>query len=390
MSKREINCVDKALYDAVCSKKVPGVVAIAATRQQVIYEGAFGITDLDSANPMTLNTLFRIGSLTKVFTSTAAVQLLERRLLGLDDPVARYLPEFQNLLVLESPGKGTATYRLRPARRSVTIRHLLTHTSGLGYDFTDTSLRDFSMQAGHDDSIVGPLVFDPGERWLYGSSTEWLGRVVEVVADLTLEEYFRKNILLPLDMHQTRFNIPAALRSHLVTVSCRANDGSLAKDDVHRWPRYAMPAGDSGLFSTAQDFMRFIHMFLNDGELNGSRVLSPQSVALMAQNQIAELTVPAMKTAVPSYSADFSFIAHCRDKWSFGLLITTDQVQGKRSAGSVSWAGIFNTHFWIDQRRGIGGLLFMQLLPFADRQALAVYDTFEREIYALIDKPNGR
>jgi methyl acetate hydrolase len=374
--------IDEAMRRAVERKDVAGVAVMAADRKGVIYQGAFGVADIGEARPLRLDALFRIASMTKAVTSTAAMQLVEQGRFAIEDPVEKYLPEFAKLSVFESFDGATGAYRLRPAIKSVTIRHLFTHTSGLGYGFTDPTVRDFKPRAG-ENYPVGPLVFEPGERWLYSTSTDWLGRLVEKVSGLSLEDYFRQRIFTPLGMPDTFYHVPKDKEARLVSVNRRMADGSIMKDSVQPPTSGFTPIGGGGLSSTANDYIRFTRALLNGGELDGARILSAGAVAQMGQNQIGAIGVPAQKTALPERSDDFSFIADGRDKWGLGFLITADGVPGKRSAGSLSWGGINNTYYWLDPARGITGVILMQFLPFADRKALALYDAFERGVYQL-------
>jgi CubicO group peptidase (beta-lactamase class C family) len=286
--------------------------------------------------------------------------------------------------VFEAFDSATGAYRLRPASRAVTVRHLMTHTSGFGYPFTSAILRDFKPRAG-EQYPVEPLLFDPGERWHYGISTDWLGRLVEHVSGETLEDYFRRHIFDPLTMSDTFYNVPADKQARLAALHRRQPDGTIVKVANQPSPVVATPIGGGGLASTADDYARFLRMLLDGGELDGARILSADTVELMGQNQIGSIGVPALKTAMPERSDDFTFVADDRDKWGLGFLITADHVSGKRSAGSLSWGGINNTYFWVDRARGIAGVILMQFLPFADRTALAVYDAFERGVYRLAD-----
>ena len=376
--------IDEAMRRAIERKDVAGVVVMAADRERVIYQGAFGVADIGEARPLRLDALFRIASMTKAVTSTAAMQLVEQGRFAIEDPVEKYLPEFARLSVFESFDGSTGAYRLRPATKAVTIRHLFTHTSGLGYGFTDPTVRDFKPRAG-EEYPVGPLVFEPGERWLYSTSTDWLGRLVEKVSGFALEDYFRQHIFTPLAMPDTFYFVPKEKEVRLVTVNRRLADGSIVKDSVQPPTSGFTPIGGGGLSSTANDYIRFTRALLNGGELDGARILSAATVALMGQNHIGALGVPAQKTAIADRSEDFSFIADGRDKWGLGFLITADAVPGRRSAGSLSWGGINNTYYWLDPARGITGVILMQFLPFADRKALALYDTFEHGVYQLAD-----
>ena len=376
--------IDEQLRRAVDDKTIAGVVAMATDRERVLYGGAFGFADLASARPMTTDALFRIASMTKAITSVAALQLVESGRLGLDDPVEKYLPAFARLSVFDAFDSATGAYRVRQSSRAVTVLHLMTHTSGLGYGFTSPILRDFKPRAG-EQLPVGPLLFEPGERWLYGTSTDWLGRLVEAVSGQTLEDGFRRRIFDPLEMPDTFYNVPPGKQARLAAVHRRQPDGSIVKEPKQPSPLVSRPSGGGDLASTANDYVRFLRMLLNGGELDGVRILSADTVALMSRNHIGALGVPALKTAMPATSGDFSFIADGRDKWGLGLLITADHVSGKRSAGSLSWGGIYNTYFWIDGSRGIAGVILMQFLPFADPKALATYDGFERGVYRLAE-----
>jgi len=377
--------IDEALQAAVARKDVAGVVGMAADRKGIIYQGAFGVADIPSAQPMKVDTIFRIASMTKAVTSTALMQLVEQGKVALEDPLGKYFPaEFAKPMLFESFDGATGNYKLRPATKTVTILHILTHTSGLGYGFTDPTTRDFNPRPGEDYPIV-PLIFEPGERWLYSTSTDWVGRVVEKVSGQPLETYFHEHIFVPLGMNDTTYFVPKEKESRLVSVDLRGADGTITKDPNQPATSGFTPIGGGGLVSTASDYLRFTRALLNGGELDGARILSAGTVALMEQNHIGNAGVPAIKTAIPSRSDDFSFIADGRDKWGLAFLITTDSVPGKRAAGSLSWGGIYNTYYWLDPTRGITGTIMMQFLPFADRKALALYDSFERGVYQIAD-----
>jgi methyl acetate hydrolase len=383
-SAQQGESIDETMRRAVERGDVPGVVVMAADRKRVFYQGAFGVADIGEGRPLRTDSLFRIASMTKAITSTAALQLVEQGRFAIEDPVEKYLPEFAKLSVFESFDAATGAYRVRPARTSVTVRHLFTHTSGLAYGFTDPTIRDFKPRAG-EDYPVGPLLFEPGERWLYSTSTDWLGRLVEKISGLPLEDYFRARIFMPLGMSDTFYYVPKDKEARLVTVNRRLADGATVKDETQPPTSGFTPIGGGGLTSSAGDYLRFTRALLNGGELDGARILSARTVALMGQNHIGALGVPAQKTAIPARSDDFSFIAGGRDKWGLGFLITADAVSGKRSVGSLSWGGINNTYYWLDPSRGITGVILMQFLPFADRKALAIYDAFERGVYQLAD-----
>lgn len=380
--------VDAALSGAVVRGEIPGVVAMAATRAGVIYQGAFGVADLPSRKPLQPDSIFRIASMTKPVTSAALMQLVEAGRLRLDDPAAKHLPELADLKVFERFNARTGAYTLRPAAKAITVRHLLTHTAGFGYNFTSPVVRDFKPREG-EQYAVGPLLFEPGEQWLYGTNTDWVGRLVEVISGQPLEAYFRDRIFTPLGMRETFYNVPEDKRSRVVTVHRRTADGTFTVEPVQPPLTIARPIGGGGLSSTAADYIRFLRMLLDGGTLEGARVLSSGTVALMGENHIGSLGVPAVRTALPERSGDFAFVADGRDKWGFGFLIAAAQQPGKRSRGTLSWGGINNTYFWVDPARGVAGVILMQFLPFADTRALAVHDAFERAIYQLAGSPKS-
>src|SRR5436305_9424726 len=374
------SAIDAALRGAVERQDVPGVVALLTSRDRVLYRGAFGVADVATGRPLTHNALFRIASMTKPVTSVALMQLVEQGRIGLDDRADKYLPELAGVQVLASFEPSTGAYTLRPPARPPTVKHFLTHTSGLAYAFTSAAWRDFKPRAGEAFPFGGPLLFDPGERWHYSTSTDVVGRLVEVVSGRKLEDYFREHIFVPLRMNDTSYNVPEAKGPRLVAQQQRGGermDGAIELQKPQLGLAIASPIGGGGLASTADDYGRFMRMLLNGGALDGVRVLKAETVALMGQDHIGAVSVPALKSALPR-SADFTFIADGRDKWGLGFLITVDQVAGKRSPGSLSWGGINNTFFWIDPARGIGGVIMMQYLPFADAKGLATYDAFQR------------
>jgi methyl acetate hydrolase len=379
--------LDTSLRAAVERKDVPGVVALVTNRERVLYQGAFGVADVATGRPLAPDALFRIASMTKPVTSVALMQLIEQGRLTLDDPAEKYLPELAGLKVVENFDAATGGYQLRPPASKPTVRHFLTHTSGLAYPFTSAIWRDFKPRAGETYPFGGPLLFDPGTRWHYSTSTDVVGKLVEAVSGQKLEDYFREHIFGPLKMNDTSYNVPESKGPRMVAQQQRAGarmDGAVELQKPQPGLTVAAPIGGGGLASTADDYGRFVRMLLNGGALDGARVLKAETVALMGQNHIGAVSVPALKSALPR-SADFTFIDDNKDKWGLGFLITTNQVAGKRSPGSLSWGGINNTFFWVDPAKGIAGVIMMQYLPFADAKALAVYDTFERGTYQLVN-----
>ena len=378
--------IDAVLRRAVDRRDVPGVVAVATDRRGVFYTGAFGTADGAAGRTMAADSVFRIASMTKAITSVALMQLVEQGKVVLDDPASKYLKALERPSVLASFDATAGTYVVKPAASPITVRQLLTHTSGLGYPFTSTTVRDFKPRQG-ETFDAGPLVFEPGTQWLYGTSTDWIGRLVEAVSGQTLEAYFKDHITGPLGMTDTAFNLPAPAQTRLVNNWQRDAAGALTERPRQAPTVVTQFNGGGGLSSTAPDYSTFVRMILNDGEARGTgaggrRIIAADTVAEMSRNQIGALGARALASALPATSADFSFINDGRDKWGLGFLITTDQGPGLRAPGSLSWGGINNTYFWIDRTRGIGGVIMMQFLPFADPKALAVYEAFERAVYA--------
>jgi methyl acetate hydrolase len=339
--------LDASLRSAIERKDVPGVVVLVTNRERVLYQGAFGVADVATGRPLAPDALFRIASMTKPVTSVALMQLIEQGRLTLDDPAEKYLPELANQQVIEKFDAATGAYQLRAAASKPTVRNFLAHTSGLAYPFTSAIWRDFKPRAGETYPFGGPLLFDPGTRWHYSTSVDVVGRLVEVVSGQKLEDYFREHIFIPLKMNDTSYNVPEAKGPRMVAQQQRAGermDGAIELQNPQPGLSIAMPIGGGGLASTADDYGRFMRMLLNGGALDGARVLKAETMALMGQNHIGAVSVPALKSALPR-SADFTFIDDNKDKWGLGFLITTNQVAGKRSPGSLSWGGINNTFF---------------------------------------------
>jgi CubicO group peptidase (beta-lactamase class C family) len=379
--------IDQTLRAVIDRGDVPGVVAMAATREGLAYAGAFGRRALPDGAEMSSDTVFWIASMTKAVTSAAAMQLVERGRLALDAPVADVLPELASPQVLEG-FDAAGEPRLRPARRPITLRHLITHTAGFGYAIWRPELGRYIEKKQIPDiiscqnaALALPLIFDPGDRWDYGINIDWVGKAVERASGQVLGDYFAEHLFGPLGMDDTGFKLTPERRARLAGMHARSPDGALAPIafELPQEPEFQM--GGGGLYSTAADYLAFQRLFLNDGRANGRQVLSPQTVRLMSENAIGELNVQPLKTAVPAYSNDAEFFPGTVKKWSLGFMISTHQVPGGRSPGSLAWAGLGNTYFWIDPSRGIAGVILMQLIPFADPKALALLENFEKAVY---------
>jgi methyl acetate hydrolase len=386
----ELAGVGEVLETAVGRGDVPGVVAMAANRDGALYEGAFGRRALPDGAAMTADTVFWLASMTKAITSTAAMQLVEQGKLALDRPIAGLLPELASPQVLEGFDPAGEP-KLRPATRPITLRHLITHTSGFVYDLWNAPIGRYMEKTGvpgiiscQDAALGLPLVFEPGEKWDYGIGIDWVGKAVERASGQTLGDYFAEHLFGPIGMKNTGFRLTADRRARLVGMHARGEDGALApiEFEIPQEPEFEM--GGGGLYGTAADYLAFQRVFLNQGRADGGQVLKPETVALMARNAIGELNVRPLKTALPAFSNDAEFFPGMVKKWGVGFMISTAAAPGGRGAGSLAWAGLGNTYFWIDPGAGVAGVILMQLLPFADRKSLALLDGFERAVYAAL------
>jgi methyl acetate hydrolase len=373
--------LDPALRAAVERHRIPAAVAAVATSSQTLYTGAFGKRDSAAREPLSANAIFRIASMTKAITTASALQQVEKGKLALDEPVSKYLPELGGLQVLEGFDGAMGAPRLRPAVQPVTLRRLLTHTSGFAYDTWDPDL--FRLAARGPLPRVTPLVSEPGTRWEYSSSIDWAGRIVEAVSGQTLEAYFQQHILQPLGMADTSFILPPGKFDRLMGSFQRHPDGTLMEN-----PRLMPDAprafnGGGGLYSTAADYVRFMQMILRRGRAaDGTQILQAATVESMTTNQVGTLSAGKLKSVVPSRSSDADFHPGFTDGFTFGFLYNHQAYEGGRSAGSLAWAGIQNTFFWIDPKRDLCAVLLMQFMPFCDARAVALLRDFERAVYA--------
>jgi methyl acetate hydrolase len=375
--------LSQVLSRTVDRNDAPGVVGLIVDRNGVLFEGAAGKLDASLDAPLPVDAIFNIASMTKPVTSVAIMMLLEQGKLSLDDPVSKYLPGFDNLQVITKFNDADGTYETRPAKHVMTLCHLLTHTSGIGYAFSSPILARL-QQGNQKKEWEFPLLFDPGEKWAYGASTQVLGLIVEKITGETLEAYFQEHIFRPLRMVDTSYAVPANKQARLIHVY-RHEDGSFKKGGPST-PPPTVPTppfrGDGGLYSTARDYGRFMRMLLNEGRLGDVRILSAESVRLMASNQIGPVFVSQQPVGLPGLSKPFPLGAG-RDKFGLGFQITRQSADTAkyRRAGSLSWAGIFNTEFWVDPHSGLAGVLLMQYLPFYDDAAIRTLQDFESTAY---------
>ncbi|MFI4998958.1 MAG: serine hydrolase domain-containing protein [Reyranellales bacterium] len=367
--------IAQTLKDAVAAGDVPGVAAAAATDDGVIFEGAAGTLAPDS--------VVWIASMTKAITGAAAMQLVERGKLELDAPASAVVPEIGTKGVLEGfDAAGKA--RTRPPRQPVTLRHLLTHTSGLGYDTWNADVMRYREATGipavgscQNAALTTPLLAEPGERWEYGISIDWAGKMVEAASGMRLDRYLKENILDPLGMTDTGFKIGSAQRPRKARMHTRGASGLVAIDhELPQAPEFHM--GGGGLYSTVGDYLKFTRMILG----GGGSVLKRETVALMSLNAMGKVSCRRLKSQTPASSHDLDFVDGM--KWGLSFMINPAAFPGRRSAGSLAWGGLANSYYWVDPVRKVTGVWATQLLPFYDPRAVAAFENFERSVYAAL------
>jgi CubicO group peptidase (beta-lactamase class C family) len=378
---------------AIRRGEIPGIVAIAADADRVLYQRAIGDLGVPGKGPLAVDDVFYIASMTKPITCFAGAQMVERGKLRLDQNAADILPELGRVKVLagfDAAGKPI----LRDPVRQITIRHLFTHSSGFSTDVWNEGIRRYcagmgvpGMSTCRDAALAVPLILDPGTRWEYSVSIDFIGKIVERVSGQRLEEYFRDNIFRPLGMGWTSFIISPAQRARLVPVRARTDAGRWepVAFEISQEPEFYM--GGAGLYGSAGDYIRFLMMLLNKGTLGGNRVMQPETVDLFFADHLGELELPILRTAMPSLSADVDFNPGIPKTWSLAALVNKRDVPGGRGAGSQFWAGLASSYFWVDPRARLAGAVFMSSFPFADPTGLTVFDALEHAVYDRFGKP---
>jgi methyl acetate hydrolase len=378
---------DAVLHGAVGNGDVPGVVAAATDRAGTIYEGGFGERVIGSGVPMTTGTVGWIASMTKALTGTAAMQLVEQGRLELDRPATDWVPELSQVQVLEGFAADGEPLT-RPPRRPITLRHLLTHTAGFSYEIWSEEIIRYQEAKGipgiiscQNAALNTPLLFDPGERWEYGINIDWAGKMVEAASGRRLGAYMQDNIFEPLGMEDTAFKLRPDMRARLARIHQRGDgeDFTALDLEIPQEPEFDM--GGGGLYGTVGDYLRFVRMILNRGEADGQQVLRPETVDMMARNQMGECRVRPVKTAMPPLSNDAEFFPGMPKTWGLTFMINTEQAPTGRTAGSLAWAGLANSYYWIDPKEGIGGVYLTQILPFGDKKSLPLFFAFEKAVY---------
>lgn len=378
---------DALLRMATESGDVPGVIAAATDRNGTIYEGGFGSRALGEPAEMTPDTVVWIASMTKALIGTAAMQLIEQGKLALDMPAGDVVPVLGKVDVLEG-FDANGQPRTRAAKRAITLRHLLTHTAGFGYEAWNANVVRYQQAMGlprigscQNAALRLPLLFDPGDRWEYGINIDWVGKIVEAVSGRKLGIYLSENIFGPLGMSDTAFRITPSMRQRLAKIHQRGEDGTFVptNTEIPQDPEFEM--GGAGLYGTVDDYLKFVRIMLNRGRVGSERVLKPETVELMSHNAMGDRRVTMLHTVDPVLSNDVEFFPGMPKGWGLTFMINNEQAPTGRSAGSLAWAGIANTYFWIDLTRGLGGVYATQIRPFGDHKALPLFFEFEKTIY---------
>jgi methyl acetate hydrolase len=366
---------------------VPGVAVAAVFPDGEVVTAAAGVRDVATGAAMTPDTVVWIASMTKAITAAAAMRQVELGRLSLDAPIGTVLPQLAHAEVLEG-FDATGKPKLRRARTAITLRHLLTHTSGFVYDMWNADMGRY-MELTGTPGIIGcadaalnlPLVFEPGTAWDYGIGIDWAGKAVEAVTGQTLGVWLTENLFAPLGMRDTGFRIRDDQRSRLARVHARTPEGIVAIDlEIPQSPEFEM--GGGGLYSTVGDYLRFARMVLGRGALDGVRVLEASTVELMSRNAMGELRCRPLKSASPASTNDVDFLDGMG--WGLSFLINPEPLPTGRSAGSLAWAGLANSYYWIDSTRSVAGVYAAQLLPFFDADAVALCGGFETAVYEMV------
>jgi methyl acetate hydrolase len=387
MSNTFREAADAVLKRAVTAESpVPGVVAMVTDRTGNVYEGAAGNRQAGGETPMTTEDVFALSSTTKAVTATAALQLVEEERLDLDLPAKHYLPALGKLQVIEGFDAAGEPI-LRAPKRDISTRMLLTHTAGFGYDFFNETYKRLAEEKGQPSVLTGskealntPLLFDPGERWEYGSSLDWCGQVVEEISGDQLGDVFCARIFEPLGIETMTFELDDSRRAKLAGMHARNADGSLSVMDFEL-PPPEIHMGGHGLYGTVGDYMRFIRMWLNDGDGPTNPVLRAETVRMAVQNHIGQIPVTPLSGAIAALANDAEFFPGTSKSWSLAFMINNEQAPTGRPAGAQGWVGLANLFYWIDRQTGYGGLWATQILPFGDATSFGRYLEFESALY---------
>ena len=371
------------LRAAVASGRVPGVVAVAGDRNGTFFEAAHGVLSVGGDVPMTTDTVVWIASMTKAITSVAVMQLIEQGRLTLDQNAADFIPALANAPILDG-FEANGAPRVRPGTKPITIRHLLTHTSGYGYAFLSPELARCAEhgQIPMDRYLELPRLFEAGERWQYGVGIDFAGQVVEAISGKGLDAYLQEAVFDVLGMADTTFAPSPTQLMRKAAMHARLPDGSLVPTEFGLPPPPNPMLGGGGLYSTAPDYLAFLDALLGGGASARGRILKPESMAFVTDNHVGDIACGAMVSSNPGFSNDHEPMPGVPKRWSLGFLTNLEPGPDGRGAGSLAWAGLSNCYYWLDPKAGVAGVILMQLLPFADERALKTFSAFERAVYS--------
>lgn len=376
--------------------RVPGVVARVTDRSGDIYSGAFGERRI-GGDPMTDDTVFAIFSTTKAIAGTTALQCVEEGLLDLDAPAKEYAPDIGKLQVIDG-FDDAGNPKLRAPKTDVTTRQLMLHTGGFGYDFFNETYKRLADEHGQPSvttcsraALETPLLFDPGERWEYGTNIDWVGQVVEGIRGKRLGAVMNERVFAQLGMTDTAFTRTKGMKARTATIHARGDDGTLTPMDGFALPDDPeVDMAGHGLYATVTDYMKFIRMWLNDGSGPNGRVLKPETVEWAVKGALVPpQKVTMLPGVIPSLSNNAEFFPDQKKDWSHTFMVNSEEAPTGRPAGSIGWAGLANSYFWIDRKNGVGGYWATQILPFADPTSFGGYMDFESAVYNVLRNTNG-
>ena len=381
---------EDAAVAAIEAGMVPGAVAMVGNADGVTYQSAFGPSDRADGRPHAIDDVFMLASMTKAVTAVAAAQLLEEGRFALDQPAEEILPEIARHQVITGFDADDRPI-LRPARGKVTMRHLFTHTSGHSSDVWNYHTKHYAEVMGLPPipsckvaAFDLPLAFDPGTGWEYGVATDFLGKIIEKLSGMRLEEYFRTQIFDRIGMGWTSFVMDERQLGKLVPVRNKAGRGKITAGTFMISQTPEMYMAGAGLYGTAGDYMKFLQMFLNRGRAAHGRVLKPETIDLMFRNHIGAISLPPLKTVIPGASADLVLDQPPGSKWSLVGHTNLTDMPGRRRAGSQFWGGLASSYYWIDPGSGLAGLVLFSYLPYADTDGLDLFEALERDAYAAL------
>ena len=404
-----LNEIDNLINSFIDDNQIPGAVVLVGDNKNILYQKSFGIKNPITDDKYQINDIFRIASMTKAITSIGVIKLWEKGKIGLDDPIEKYIPEFKNVQILDSYNKKDTTYSTIQTSKSITIRQLLTHTSGIGYDFIDGNPsiksiyhkeKEKFMKYGvlcfcDQDITIGetirnlakvPLHHNPGERYTYGIGLDVLGYLIEIISGKTLDKYFYDEIFQPLEMNDTYFYLPENKYDRLVPVLTKKNNKWVMFEDKRFNINYPIEgakkffAGGCGLSSTISDYYKFLTVFLNEGKYKDNQIISKKTNELIFENQLPGIeNFYLLNYDKGNLKAESFPLGH---GLAFGIIRDEDlRFGGRGSKGSLYWGGYYNTSYFADPKENLIGLIFKQTQNIQDNSS----ELFQRIVFNLVE-----